>query len=498
MNDYRYILTPYKGPSTRHRCPSCNQPRKFSLYIDKETGEPLADHVGRCDREDRCGYHYTPRQYFIDNPQQDTQGPAVPYRAPIIQAAPRPLDYLPLGLVEQSRRQLAANHLWQFFAGQIGEAAANEIFEKYRVGTSKHWPGATAFWQIDDKGKARQCKVILYNPTTGRRVKQDGQSHIAFMGKKVLGNPNANLQQCLFGSHLLSQYPGAPVAIVESEKTALYCAYIYPNLVWLATGGKQGFRWTDKAVFEPLRGRAVVLFPDLMATADWQAKAEKVKAMVSCKIYVSTDLEAMATDAEKAAGLDLMDYLLRDAIKTPQQPQESPPQPQPANPKPQPSQPYQGPTIGPHGYPVAWDEPGEPLNMAAIVAQYAHTVQLPANRLQPEQPAEPSAIVAQFAHTDIFKPGKVSTLSETETGSMKPTERKNQRYKPTWDIEAMRAQLLAITPPVKPVQIGQGVTISNPGLFINSHLQTLEANNGNPTFTPYFERLSNFISHLTT
>jgi hypothetical protein len=318
MNDYRYILTPYKGPATRHRCPECNQPRKFSLYIDKETGEPLADHVGRCDREDRCGHHFTPSQYFTDNPQQATQLRAASYRAPIRQAAPRPVDYLPLELVEQSRRQLDANHLWVFFASQIGEAAANAIFEKYRVGTSKNWQGATAFWQIDDKGNARQCKVILYNPATGRRVKQDGKTYIAFMGKRILGNPDATLQQCLFGSHLLSQYPGARVAIVESEKTAMYCAHFYPNCVWLATGGKQGCRWTEKAVFDPLRGRAVVLFPDLMATADWQAKAEKVKAMVSCKIHVSTDLEAMATDAEKAAGLDLMDYHLQQ-VATQQQ-----------------------------------------------------------------------------------------------------------------------------------------------------------------------------------
>ena len=318
MNDYRYILTPYKGPATRHRCPECNEPRKFSLYIDKETGEPLADHVGRCDREDRCGHHYSPRQYFTDNPQQATQPRAVPYRAPIMQAAPRPVEYLPLELVEQSRRQLEANHLWVFFASQIGEAAANAIFEKYRVGTSKNWPGATAYWQIDDKGNARQCKVILYNPATGRRVKQDGQTYIAFMGKRILGNPDATLQQCLFGSHLLSQYPGAPIFLVESEKTAMYCAHYYPKYVWLATGGKQGCKWTEKAVFEPLRGRAVVLFPDLMATADWQAKAEKVKAMVICKIYVSTDLEAMATAAEKAAGLDLMDYHLQQ-VTTQQQ-----------------------------------------------------------------------------------------------------------------------------------------------------------------------------------
>jgi hypothetical protein len=280
-----------------------------------------------------------------------------------MQPAPRPLNYLPLDLVEQSRRQLATNNLWVFFAKQIGEAAANTIFEKYRVGSSKHWPGATAFWQIDNKGNARQCKVMLYNPDTGRRVKKPFD-HISFMGKNILGNNDANLQQCFFGCHLLPLYPLAPVAIVESEKTAMYCAHIYPKYVWLATGGKQGCSWLNKAVLEPLRGRAVVLFPDLMATKDWQAKAETVKAMVSCKIYVSTDLEAIATDAEKAAGLDLMDYLLQQGT-TQQQAAAPDPPPPPVN---------DGPTIGPNGYPASWDEASAPVNMAEIVARFGHTV----------------------------------------------------------------------------------------------------------------------------
>jgi len=61
---YRFTLQKYSGPSSKYRCPSCNQQRRFTRYIDTETGEQLPDHVGRCDREDKCGYHYTPKQYF--------------------------------------------------------------------------------------------------------------------------------------------------------------------------------------------------------------------------------------------------------------------------------------------------------------------------------------------------------------------------------------------------------------------------------------------------
>ncbi len=64
MQSHKYILEPYKGMSTRYRCPECNHRDKtFSRYIDSETGQHIADHVGRCDRESNCGNHYTPKQF---------------------------------------------------------------------------------------------------------------------------------------------------------------------------------------------------------------------------------------------------------------------------------------------------------------------------------------------------------------------------------------------------------------------------------------------------
>ena len=39
----------------------------FTRYIDTETNQYIADDVGKCNRLDKCGYHYTPKQYFSDN-----------------------------------------------------------------------------------------------------------------------------------------------------------------------------------------------------------------------------------------------------------------------------------------------------------------------------------------------------------------------------------------------------------------------------------------------
>lgn len=447
MNDYRYILEPYRGPASRYRCPSCNQPRKFTLYIDRESREPLADYVGRCDRESRCGYHYTPRQYFADNSTQSTQQRAASFCAPIMQAEPRPVDYLPGNLILESFKAHNQNNLFIFFAQQIGEAAAMAIFEKYAVGTSKKWPGATTFWQVDQMDRVHQCKVMLYDAATGRRVKKEGESFTAFMGKGLLGNYDANLQQCFFGCHLLSRYPSAPVAIVESEKTALYCSHYYPGLVWLATGGKQGCSLRSRAPIEPLKNRTVILFPDLAATKDWQDKARQIAEMIPCKIHVSTDLENMASEADKAAGLDIMDYHLQQqaaqyvTIKT--RAKEPPPVP---------------------------DTP---------------------------PPSDLATIAAQFAHTGQFKPGKVSTASANNTAVISPAGANNSSFERTylnqWDVAVLRQNIEAITLPAEPITLSDGTTITNAPLFANAHLQTIEANNGNPTFQPYYDRIIKFV-----
>ena len=72
---YRYQLEKYRGRNTRHTCPRCGRKGVFTRYIDTENNNIyISDIVGKCDRLDKCGYHYTPHQYFTDNPwKRDTQ-----------------------------------------------------------------------------------------------------------------------------------------------------------------------------------------------------------------------------------------------------------------------------------------------------------------------------------------------------------------------------------------------------------------------------------------
>ncbi|MCC8036909.1 MAG: DUF3987 domain-containing protein [Bacteroidales bacterium] len=173
----------------------------------------------------------------------------------------------------------------------------------YKVGTSKAYGGSTVFWQVDHMGQVKAGKVIGYDPKTGHRVK-DPKPQVAWvhslMGIKM------ELRECLFGEHLLRQCSTKQVVIVESEKSALICAWKMPQYIWLATGGLYNLKPS-----EALRGRDVILIPDLGAEESWREKMEQLKPI--CKsVTLSESLTKMATDDQKRAGLDIADFLLTE------------------------------------------------------------------------------------------------------------------------------------------------------------------------------------------
>ena len=69
-SEYRYQLEKYRGRGTRYSCPQCGRKYCFTRYIDTETNQYINERVGKCNRLDKCGYHYTPKQYFTDNPHK--------------------------------------------------------------------------------------------------------------------------------------------------------------------------------------------------------------------------------------------------------------------------------------------------------------------------------------------------------------------------------------------------------------------------------------------
>ena len=301
MAEHRFQLE--KG-GLKYACPACQQMR-FVRYVDSFTGEQVADEVGRCDRESSCGYHLRPSEYFHMTGKNPFDIPK-PARKPQIEPEPVQPSSIDTKIMQASLSRYNENNFCRWLVSVFGEDRAFELTARYKIGTSKHWPGSCVFWQIDSVGKIRTGKIMRYNSQTGRRVK-DLRNPITWVHAVMKVQPY-HLQQCLFGEHLLSQFPGMSVAIVESEKTAIVASGFIPGVVWVATGGKTS---KLKEKLQAVTGRKVKLYPDLMAFDDWRKVAAGLPG-----VTVSDILERRATEADRAAGLDLADYLLRENKQT--------------------------------------------------------------------------------------------------------------------------------------------------------------------------------------
>ncbi|MDQ3049371.1 MAG: DUF6371 domain-containing protein [Bacteroidota bacterium] len=308
MTEHKYILEPYKGMNTRYRCPDCQQREKtFSLYIDTETGEHIHPSVGRCNRESNCGYHYTPKQYFQDNNISFDKPQPKAYKPRPVTPQQKPVSFIPVEVFKASLKAHETNYFVQFLINLFGVEVASEMVSRYFIATSKHWNGATVFWQIDTQGKVRTGKIMLYSPTTGKRVKN--LELPVYWVHKAIKQPEFELRQCLFGEHLLIEKI-KPVAIVESEKTAVIASVYLPQFIWLAVGSLTNLN-TEKCSI--LKGRNVILYPDLNGFEKWSSKAKELSHLAN--FTVSDLLERKATEAERKQGFDLADYLIKFEYK---------------------------------------------------------------------------------------------------------------------------------------------------------------------------------------
>lgn len=288
---FRYIL---EEGSKKSQCPACNK-KRFVRYIDKKTGDYLPEIFGRCDREDSCGYFYDP---YSDGYVNGKKLYKLPER--VQKNRQNSVDFIPYHTFSESLKAYQKNYFIQYLLSLFDKNTVDKLISTYRIGTSKHWEGSTVFWQIDMQGDIRTGKVMLYS-NNGHRVKEP-YSHINWVHSLLYNN--YNLEQCLFGEHLLSDDKRIPIAIVESEKTAILSSVYFPEYIWLAAGSKSNLK-PERC--NSLIGRRVVLFPDLGAFNDWTQKAHDLSYF--CDISVSDVLESYADDCEKEEGYDLADYL---------------------------------------------------------------------------------------------------------------------------------------------------------------------------------------------
>ena len=274
MKTYKWELR--KG-SKKDICPNCGK-KRFVPYVLASDGVTLAGaEFGRCDREQSCGYHRYPdgEKTVVAVPQKVQPKEMLRYVGKLD-------DVPPVNF-----------HLWMSEVLTMTDALiAINTYHIDGIDDKVIW------WQIDRDGVVRTGKLMKYL-ANGHRYKSDTfpvtWAHKHRRLKDMF--QGEELKQCLFGEHLLAKYPNKSVVLVESEKTAVIMSRIYPDHLWLATGGSQGIKSDERLA--PLHGRKVLLVPDNGQYWNWKRVADKYGWMIT---------DAMEKDAP-FEGADILDII---------------------------------------------------------------------------------------------------------------------------------------------------------------------------------------------
>ena len=299
--EYKYQLQKYSGRNSRHTCPACGRPHCFTYYVDA-AGNPLASDVGRCEHLNSCGYEKTPKMFFDEHPQEKERNEYRPAK-PQHQKKDDRVDFIPFDLITRS---VGVNNNLMRYLGKFFPAKELErVTADYFLGCTKK--GEIIFPQIDTQGRCRTGKVMAYGED-GHRIKRSECDavdwlHARLMRQQGKAASDYHLRQCLFGEHLLSQRPNDLVCVVEGEKSAVIASLVFPQYVWVATGGKYGL---SPRMCKSLAGRDVLVYADADAVGEW---GEKIQSLTFCRSIHQSD---WAKDEPQGSKRDIADLIMEE------------------------------------------------------------------------------------------------------------------------------------------------------------------------------------------
>lgn len=157
-----------------------------------------------------------------------------------------------------------------------------------------------SFPSIDTAGNCHAVKIIPYPTTDHHRLTQEQPDRPAMDWIKPEQNAGA-----YFGTHLLPLRPAAPVAVVESEKSAIIGTLFAPAYVWIATQGKGNFEPKHPSQ-AALRGRELHIFPDADGLQAWGEIAAQLRAQ-GCRVIFRDEVIKLLPAESKA---DIADVII--------------------------------------------------------------------------------------------------------------------------------------------------------------------------------------------
>ena len=321
MKSYKYSLE--KG-SKKHICPICTK-KSLVRYIDNTTGGYIPEKYGRCDHESKCAYHLNPYKdgYAIG-------GVSDPFTFKYHRPKAHPTYFIPELILNDILNGYENNIFIQNLLKIAPVSDVEKAIALYRIGTinDDSISGNVAFPYIDICGNIRAIQVKQFDEKN--HTTRTNFIHSIFRKRHNYNSPNypewlknylknESYVTCLFGEHLLKQFPNNPIALVEAPKTAIIgmLYYGFPetpgSLLWLAVYNKSSL--TLKKC-KALKGRDIVLFPDLNAYNDWNEKSKlMISSLPGTRIIVHEILEKISCTKEREKGYDLADFLTTYSIE---------------------------------------------------------------------------------------------------------------------------------------------------------------------------------------
>lgn len=444
--EYQYTL---EKSSKKHTCPNCNK-KKLVKYVDTNTGDYLPEKYGRCDRESKCGYHLNP---YTDNYGKDNHSDWK-YEAPQPKRKPKvervPFDF---SAFEKTLTGYENNSFIQTLLNNVPYPInINDITKAiglYGLGTitGSFMTGALTIPYIDYNGNVRAIQVKQFDENNST-IKTNFLHSILANELKFKKEPlpkwldsyekQDGRVTCLFGEHLLKQYPTNPVALVEAPKTALYGTLYFglpekpDDLIWIAVFNKSSFSFDKLKV---LKGREIYVFPDLSKDGgtfnEWKNKAKEYQSKLSGTSFIFSDLlERLASEKDKQDGNDLADILIKLDWRHFRKQQKS-------------------------------EKPIEIKSPDPIVVS---------EKVNPQP--KPKSLTNEISKSNWI------------SGNI----RKSQN---NWDEQILKLETFfnSVELPSDEIRLSQCEVISDVQKFISSHLGYAKRYNGNMTFEPYLTRL---------
>lgn len=506
---YRFTLD---TRSAKFTCPECGQ-KRFVRYFDIESQDYLPEEYGRCDRSGH--YHLNPYTNgyakSFEKPHSKTYKTRS-YYASVKSVQEHPQVFVPLEVLKETLKDHRHNNFFNNLKKNVPYPFPafdiERLIELYLVGTinptkrrDQKLKGAVTFPYFEQIEEIQAIQIVQYDmrnhrkdinwidtyicPKTGFVTSVDYpavQSKIPTI-EWIESRRHQKKVNCFFGAHLVKMFPHNPIVLVEGPKSALIGMLYFgfpddhpDNPIWLATGSKDTFTLDRSRI---LSKRSVLIFPDLSPDSNtyknWVIKSSDFQNKLPLSSFtVSSFFEENSTFKEKNDALDIADYLITKDWRTFRNRRDS----------------EKSQVIGPVEKSVT--EPDSVSNKT----EYNERTEVDIEFASIQKSIEFLPLEIQDKFKLLVSKGFV--LDPDQIPKFSKAKDPGKNHDNTWsqEINEVEAFFSKAKLPETPFYLNNFTPIGNVKEFIEYNLEVAKAQNGNPTYRPYLNRVIELMRYI--